>query len=283
MSKWIIDSNGVCNTSVAGNAYSFGKNHLHYNKLLDALRHNNTERFEFLYEISSYIENYSEGSIEVRQGQIYWDNYPMPELFAERVVDMSSQGVNFQPMLNFLDNLSDNPSDRSIVELFDFLQHKHLPITPDGHFLAYKAVRGDFKDIYTGKFCNKVGNIVEVHRQDVDSNRENGCGNGLHVGSIDYVLDYGHGTRDDDGNINSDNGNQFLVCKVNPKDVVSVPTDCKYQKLRTCRYEVVEILKTVYSKAVVGVAQPIQVKRIVPTPEIIRKISRVSKLLSATC
>lgn len=282
MSKWVIDAKGVCNTSLGGNAYSFGKEHPHYEKLLNALRNNNVEQFEFLYEISTYIENYSEGCVEVRKGQIYWDNYPMPELFAERVVDMSKQGVNFQPMLNFLDNLSDNPSDRSIVELFDFLQHKHLPITPDGCFLAYKAVNKDFRDIYSNSIENKVGSIVEVDRSSVDGDRNTHCGSGLHVGSIDYVLDYGHGSKDDDGNISSDGGNQFLVCKVNPKDVVSVPNDCRYQKLRTCRYEVVEILKSVYSKPVVGIAQPIQARKITATPEVIRKISRVSKLLATS-
>ena len=71
-----------------------------------------------------------------------------------------------------------------------------------------------------------------------------------------------------------------MVCKVNPKDVVSVPTDCKFQKLRTCRYEVVSILKSVYSQPVVGLVSPIQAKSNTATPELVRKIGRVSRLLA---
>ena len=277
--KWVIDNKGTVNTSVAGTGYCFGKNHPHYNKLLGCLRSNNVEHFEALYDYGSSLERYSEGTVEVRNGSLYWDNHPMPELFTERVLEMRESGVNFSPMLNFLDNLSDNPSDRSIVELFDFLQHKDLPITPDGCFLAYKAVRPDFKDIYSGSIENKVGNVVEVDRASCDANRESHCSSGLHVGSIDYVLSYGHGTKDDDGNIES-GANNFLVCKVNPKDVVSVPSDSRFMKLRTCRYEVVSILKKVYHQPVVGVVNKSEARANVPTPELIRKIGRVSKLLA---
>jgi hypothetical protein len=42
-----------------------------------------------------------------------------------------------------------------------------------------------------------------------------------------------------------------MIVKINPKDVVSVPSDCNCEKLRTCRYEVVgeyqgELLKPLY-------------------------------------
>ena len=127
--------------------------------------------------------------------------------------------------------MNENPSDHAIVELFDFMQHEHLPITDDGHFLAYKAVNKDFKDKWSGTFDNSVGNTVEVDRDNVDSNRNNGCSKGLHVGSLDYVKGYG----------SEDSGDQFLVVKVNPMDVVSVPHDSRYQKLRCCKYEVVAL------------------------------------------
>ena len=43
-----------------------------------------------------------------------------------------------------------------------------------------------------------------------------------------------------------------MIVKIDPADVVSVPSDCNYEKLRTCRYEVVgeyqgELLKPLYS------------------------------------
>lgn len=35
-----------------------------------------------------------------------------------------------------------------------------------------------------------------------------------------------------------------MVVEINPKDVVSVPNDCDCQKLRTCKYKVVDHFKT---------------------------------------
>jgi hypothetical protein len=174
----------------------------------------------------------------------------MPDMFTGTILDMVKQGFPFEPMLNFLDNLSQNPSDHAIVELFDFMENKNMPITYDGCFLAYKAVRNDYKDIYSGKFDNSVGNVCEVPRSSVDSNRDNGCGHGLHVGAIDYAKSYGGINTDGFEGGDNDGGNHLMICKVNPRDVVSVPTDHKFQKLRTCRYEVVSKFDSIFDKVI---------------------------------
>jgi hypothetical protein len=130
---------------------------------------------------------------------------------------------------------------QSQKELYDFLEHEHLPITEDGHFLAYKAVRSDFMDKYRGIFDNHVGNICEMTRSKVDDDRGRGCSNGLHAGALNYVAGYGSVESND----------KIVIVKINPADVVSVPSDCNYEKLRTCRYEVAgeyagELLKPLY-------------------------------------
>jgi len=181
-------------------------------------------------------------------GVLNWDGIKMPNMFTSTILDMVKQGFPFEPMLNFLDNMSQNPSDHAIVELFDFMENKHMPITMDGHFLAYKAVNPNFKDLYSGTFDNSVGSVCSVPRSQVDGNRDNGCGKGLHVGAIDYAKSYGGINLDEDGD--NDGGNQLMICKVNPRDVVSVPTDCKFQKLRTCRYEVVSKFDSVFDKII---------------------------------
>jgi hypothetical protein len=135
----------------------------------------------------------------------------------------------------------ENPSMQSQKELYDFLEHEHLPITEDGFFLAYKAVRSDFKDKYRGVFDNRVGQVCQMQRAKVDDDRGRGCSNGLHAGALNYVAGYG----------SLEAGDRIVIVKINPKDVVSVPSDCNYEKLRTCRYEVVgeyegELLKPLY-------------------------------------
>jgi hypothetical protein len=79
-------------------------------------------------------------------------------------------------------------------------------------------------------------------RSKVDDDRGRGCSNGLHAGALNYVAGYG----------SLESGDKIVIVKINPADVVSVPSDCNYEKLRTCRYEVVgeyqgELLKPLYS------------------------------------
>jgi len=246
--KYIIANDGNVTAVVSGQTYCFGKSHPNYSKLIGHLKTNNVEHFEACYDIVSHINAYCEGYVNCEHGSLSWDGIKMPNMFTSTIMDMVKQGFPFEPMLNFLDNMSQNPSDHAIVELFDFMENKHMPITMDGCFLSYKAVRSDYKDIYSGKFDNSVGSICQVPRQSVDNNRNNGCGSGLHVGAIDYAKSYGGIDLDNDGG--NDDGNHLMICKVNPRDVVSVPTDHKFQKLRTCRYEVVAKFDSIFDKVI---------------------------------
>lgn len=246
--KYIIANDGNVTAVVSGQAYNFSKAHPNYNKLINHLKNNNVEHFEACYDIVSHLNAYCEGYVNCNHGVLNWDGIKMPNMFTSTILDMVKQGFPFEPMLNFLDNMSQNPSDHAIVELFDFMENKNMPITTDGHFLAYKAVNPKFKDIYSGTFDNSVGSVCSVPRNQVDGNRDNGCGKGLHVGAIDYAKSYGGINLDEDGD--NDGGNQLMICKVNPRDVVSVPTDRKFQKLRTCRYEVVSKFDSVFDKII---------------------------------
>jgi hypothetical protein len=247
--KYLIANDGNVTAIVGGQTYNFGKAHPNYNKLVNHLHNKNIEHFEACYDIVSHINSYCEGYVNCDNGTLSWDGIKMPDMFTGTILDMVKQGFPFEPMLNFLDNMSQNPSDHAIIELFDFMENKNMPITMDGCFLAYKAVGPDFKDIYSRTFDNSVGSVCSVPRNEVDKNRDNGCGRGLHVGAIDYAKSYG-GINIDDNNGDGDDGNQLVICKVNPRDVVSVPTDHKFQKLRTCRYEVVAKFDTIFDKAV---------------------------------
>jgi hypothetical protein len=124
-----------------------------------------------------------------------------------------------------------NPSRRAVQELYSFLEHKAMPLTPDGNFLAYKGVREDYTDWYSGNFSNKVGETLEMVRNNVCDDAQVGCSHGFHAGSLDYAESFG-------------NGGQLMVVEIDPQDVVSVPNDCDCQKLRTCKYKVVDHFKT---------------------------------------
>jgi hypothetical protein len=121
-----------------------------------------------------------------------------------------------------------NPSKRAVTELYGFLEKNSLPITPDGHFLAYKKVRNDYLDIHSGTMDNSVGMIVEMERNEVDDNKDQTCSTGLHFCSQDYLPHFGSGSD-----------SRVVIVKINPSDVVSIPSDYNNAKGRACRYVVV--------------------------------------------
>jgi hypothetical protein len=154
-------------------------------------------------------------------------------------------------MIAFMENLMSNPSRRAVNELYGFLEKGELPITPDGCFLAYKRVRDDFLDVHSGSVLNKPAQImtaaelaampvkagkvtvnvensvtvVSMERNAVDDDKNRTCSEGLHFCSKHYLGHFG--------------GERIMILKLNPRDVVSIPSDYNDSKGRACRYEVV--------------------------------------------
>jgi hypothetical protein len=195
-----------------------------------------------IVDIEKAVSTFSDGLVEIKNGKVLYEGEEVHGSISKRILEFMSKGLPFYPLVNFLHNLMENPSMQSQKELYDFLEHEHLPITEDGYFLAYKAVRNDYKDKYRGVFDNSVGNVCKMTRAKVDDNRSRGCSDGLHAGALNYVASYG----------SLEAGDKIIIVKINPKDVVSVPTDCNCEKLRTCEYLVVgeyqgELLKPLYS------------------------------------
>jgi len=215
--------------------------HTNYKMILEALPTANEDELLDLVDLEKAVANFSDGLVEVKNGKVLFEGEEVHGSISQRILEFMKKGLPFQPLVNFLNNLMSNPSMQSQKELYDFLEHEHLPITEDGHFLAYKAVRSNYMDKYKGVFDNHVGNVCEMRRAKVDDNRSVGCSNGLHAGALNYVASYGSVESND----------RIVIVKINPADVVSVPSDCNCEKLRTCRYEVVgeyqgELLKPLY-------------------------------------
>jgi hypothetical protein len=158
-------------------------------------------------------------------------------------------------MLNYLTNLYDNVSERAVQESYTWSSHKGLPITDDGMMVGYKGVRphagdtikvkngelneGDLVDIYTGKtFRNNVGDVCTMKRRQVCDDHTKGCESGLHVGTYEYACDW------------AGNSGVVVLVKFNPKDIVSVPSDCNCQKMRVSEYEVIAIAREQLEEAV---------------------------------
>jgi hypothetical protein len=169
--------------------------------------------------------------------------------------DESAEEDSWKAYVNFLEKLQTNPSKKSKKHLYTFIEAHGITIHPDGDILLYKGTQADGKSksagygivdgvvIEHGYLPNAVGSVVEIPRSMVDDDRERACSTGLHAGTYSYANSFGAG------------GKLFMV-KINPRDVVSVPSDAQDQKVRVARYEVLEEneFRTEYRSTVWAVA-----------------------------
>jgi hypothetical protein len=213
-----------------GDVVTLYANQEYWEDAVDLLRNKDYEGIrELLNAPARKVLGYGNGHVTIDSGLILLDGEPVENVLVDRMFQFLDLGLDVEPLALFLVNLYKNPSYQSIQELYGFLEASDLTITSDGCFLAYKRVRDDYMDIYTGKMDNSIGTIVKMDRNQVDDNREQTCSNGLHICGRDYLSSYGaYG-----------NGYRTVVVKVNPRDVVSIPTDYNNHKGRVCEYEVV--------------------------------------------
>lgn len=226
----IISHSGVMSIILNGKQYTVQPSHSQYDSIKEALVAKDEKKLLRFLDLGHTVNKWlsqSTGTVRVDGGIVYYKDKPLHNNLTTRILTLMDGGFPVDPMIRFLENLMQNPSSRSVMELFDFLDHRALPITEDGCFLAYKGVRSDWYDRYSGKILNKLGNVIEIERNEVDDERSRTCSHGLHVGTIEYVR--GYCTE------------KILIVKVNPRDCVSVPLDHNAQKLRTCRYEVLSL------------------------------------------
>lgn len=220
---------GFINIVIDGKNFNIQASHPKFSDAITSIVNNDYDEFMDIVDPASKLSKLyaSYEGIEVKEGSLYVFGEQVHGVIAERILGLLNVGMDCTNVFKFILKLNFNPSKRAVDELYTFLEHKHLPLTDTGNFLAYKAVRNDYTDKRTGKFLNTVDSVLEMPRNKVDDDKEVGCSYGFHAGTVEYALGFA-----------SDNDRLVLV-EINPADVVSIPTDCNYQKLRTCKYKVV--------------------------------------------
>ena len=179
----------------------------------------------------------------VSNGVLYFDGDEMHTALAGEVVRFLNEGVDdWKPLVAFLEKVQTNPQEHSREQLFTWLERHEFTLTDDGDIVGYKGVHKVVVDgevtgyrsgnsghaIVNGVSINgvipqKVGDIVEMPRSEVTFDPKQGCSAGLHVANYNYAKGY---------------GSAMITVAVNPRDVVSVPTDSNFDKVRVCRYVV---------------------------------------------
>ena len=205
--------------------HTINKTHITYQKVVDAIKAGDWDAVKESIEPKKVVLNYGKGNVSIQGETLFWKGTELHTTLAVKMIEMLKEGFPIEPMVMFMDNLYQNPSKRAVDELYGFLEKGNLPITPDGHFLAYKKVRANYLDVHSGTMDNSIGQIVEMERFNVDDNKDNTCSTGLHFCSREYLNNFG--------------GERTVIVKINPRDVVSIPSDYNATKGRACRYEVV--------------------------------------------
>lgn len=215
------------------------KTHLNYKKIVKAMKAENWDKVQSLVDVSASIASFYKGKIEIRNGGVFWKGNAIHNSLTKRLVEMYRNGMPVTALIAFMKNIMENPSRTAVDELYGFLEKNDLPLTNDGCFMAYKRIHAvkskkgkvkGFVDCYTKTINNDVGQVVKMRRNGVDDNRHNTCSIGLHFCSMGYLQAFGFG-----------GDNPIVLVKINPRDVVSIPTDYNNSKGRCCEYEVVAV------------------------------------------
>ena len=198
--------------------------HVSFKSVVRALKAKNWAKALRLFDMSQLIADKSQGRVQVRKDGVFYNGTKIDNSLTVRILQLIKEGKPVSDMLKFMDRLYTNPSQTAIDELYDWLNGCKLPITDDGRFVAYRRVRSDYKDVYTGTIDNSPGQVVFMKRSDVCADRHNTCAQGLHFCSGSYLPNYP--------------GDRIMQVLVDPADVVSIPSDYQYTKGRTWQYEV---------------------------------------------
>lgn len=206
--------------------------HANWTQILEALADPATTEDDVrpLLDVAQSVADFMLGAVEYRDRALYYNGKPLDTPLTRRIIEHMSAGQEglATPLIAFLENVMQNPSRRAVLGLYEWVERSGLPITPDGHIMAYKIVNHDFTDCYSRSFDNSPGKVVEVERYEVDEDPDQTCSYGLHVCSASYLPSYGPSDK------------QVVIVKINPADFVAVPRDYNVAKARVCRYEVLQ-------------------------------------------
>jgi hypothetical protein len=210
---------------------------------------------EFLDGSSTKIVENLSARVSVVNGVLHFDGDPVYNGLSGTIQRYHAEGRDATNFVRFMERLSNNPVAHSREQLFTWTEAQNLTIDADGFIVGYKSVYSrdndqDFLDAegnvifdldkypfrssssghgivdgieINGSLPMGVGVTVEMPRDEVDHNPSEGCSSGLHVGTYDYAKGY------------SQRG-ALLEVRFDPADVVSVPSDCGFAKLRCCKY-----------------------------------------------
>lgn len=209
------------------------------------------QKYDPLFMKDMFVSKVEQADINLNNGKLFFkDNIELDEATSSVIFNqiLKDKEIDKITVENFRKKLNDNTSDFVREQLISWLQYmglvegETLTIAPDGDLIGYKGLTRNSNNemvsinagpgIVNGEsfehthLRNEPGDIVEIDRELVNDDPATGCASGLHIGTFSYARGFAQ--------------TDVVLCKFNPADVVSVPVDCEAQKVRVCKYEVID-------------------------------------------
>ncbi len=231
----VISSNGI--TIVQGaRTITVPPDHPNYEKIKNVLN-SSDQPGAYIYEeafaladipeaLSIFVQDGGAGNLTVdtERKVVQYNGDDLPDMFAQKLLSLMRHDMQPVTILNFLEKLYANPTPSAIEDLLPFCAANDFMLWDDGDVLGFKSVTQEFLDHHTKTFDNSPGRIITMPREAVNADRTQTCSSGLHIAARSYAENFG-------------SSGKLLVVKVNPIDVVAVPTDYDRQKMRCCGYQ----------------------------------------------
>lgn len=228
MSMPTLITDRAITVSIGGRPHTVRSDAPTFPELYNAIRDRDWDAIPRLLSNTTAIEDFTNGHVEVLDGEVLYRGHPCHGTVVTKILELMKEGFDISPLTNFLARVENNPSIDARRELYDFCEANGFMIDVDGFLIAYKAVRNNYMDKHTGTMDNSIGTVVSMPREDVDADRTRTCSAGLHFAAAKYA--FGFARRDD----------RVLVLRVDPADVVAIPSDYQNEKGRAWKYVVID-------------------------------------------
>ena len=239
-------------TLIADKEYMITKSDERYSQAVALYKASDFDKLVLLMDRPAAIARYSKGQVQVFDGAVTYGGVALHNAITQRIIAFFQQGLPFEPLVAFLNNLYDNTSERVREKLYQFLERNNLGLTEAGNVIVYKMVNEDGTPFYhTGEFYEMNGeDMIAVSKYEVghtyifprnriqEGNDE--CGSqGLYVGNKTYWND----AFDERNNYIGTGKGRLLIAEVRPQDVCNVAHN-EASKMVVCRLKLIGEYKT---------------------------------------
>lgn len=233
MAKYLAlgDNTVVVYHPVTGTPVTITSDDADFNAVIEALQGSNDNILPELLEPERAILAHDD-RISIVGNTVFLDGERVDPALEEKFLRTIALGLSVQPWVLAFDDLKKNPSFRIREQFFRFMADPSVRWNEDGSFQAFKVVRSNMYDKYSGTIYNGVNKIVWMDRSQVDDDPRRTCSSGLHVCNAQYIPFFYSEYNDD----------VIIAVKVWPRHVVSIPADHSDAKMRVEEYFVEAII-----------------------------------------